>query len=99
MEGSMDYVVNDEMMSTKHILINSINSNIKNVENYSKQIEYLLTRIFLLIGESPSGTDIKMGGNCHRSIDNLYNSLASLRQGLDNALQLNCVEEKTYEDE
>ena len=86
------WVVNREKESAKNYLIPNINSNITNITATVNDIQRLIASINYLIGGLPSGTDTRWVGCCLRALDNLSRTSGLLRQGLENAKQLNIME-------
>ena len=88
----MSWVVNREKESSKNYLIPNIASNFSNVTAVSNEVQELISNINYLIGGLPSGTDIQWIACCQRVLGNLSHTSRFLRQGLENANQLNIME-------
>ena len=86
------WVVNREKESAKNYLIPNITSNITNVTAVSNEVHDLISSINYLIGGLPSGTDTRWIGCCQRALNNLSQASGLLRQGLENAKQLDIME-------
>lgn len=87
----MGWVIDREKERAKNDLIRNITSNIANVTAVSNEVHQLIANINHLIGGIPSGTDTRWLGCCQRKLRNLSQSSGLLRQGLENAKQLNTV--------
>jgi hypothetical protein len=88
----MGWIINREKESAKNYLIPNITSNITNVTAVSNEVHQLIANINHLIGGIPSGTDTRWIGCCQRAHGNLSQASGLLRQGLENAKQLNIME-------
>lgn len=88
----MGWVVNKEKERAKNYLIPNIISNITNMTAVSNEVQELIANINYLIGGLPSGTDTRWNGCCQRALGNLSQASGLLRQGLENAKQLNIME-------
>ena len=86
------WIANNDKVRTKSYLRSDIESNITNLTYESNEIHNTIAALDRAIGRTPSGSDVRLIGNCQKALQELSAALQSLYNCREYVEQLNTME-------